>query len=164
MQTIAAVFHNEVDARQAYARLQESGVGGDQIGIVMRDDASERGRRVEQVHDADEWLGAGVGTVIGGTAGWVAGIGAAGAALAIPVVGPVLAAGALAGIISAAGGTLGWLAGGLVARGIEGNEAKFYQSAVEEGNVLVTVHTTETNAERVRSILRMSNGREYRAG
>jgi len=157
------VFHNDVEARRAYERLQEAGVGGDHIGIVMRDEVEQRRRREEDVHDADEWLGAGVGAAIGGTAGWVAGFGAAAAALAIPVVGPVLAAGALAGIVSAAGGTLGWLAGGLAARGMEKDEARFYESAVEEGNVLLTVDTNERDAERVRAILRIFNATEYQA-
>ena len=163
MKTVAAVFETEEQAKQAFRRLQDAGVSGDDIGLVARGESGERRRREEFVHGADHWLGAGVGTAIGGTGGWLAGAAAAGASLAIPVVGPVLAVGALAGIVSAAGGTLGWLAGGLTARGMEHTEAKYYQDAVEGGSILMTVHTEEANVERVRSVLRMCDAKEYRA-
>jgi len=162
MTTVAAVFENEERAKEAFRRLQDAGVSGDDIGLVLRGEAGERQRREEFVHGADHWLGAGVGTAVGGTGGWIAGAAAAGAALAIPVVGPVLAIGALAGIVSAAGGTLGWLAGGLAARGMEHTEAKYYQEAVEGGSVLMTVHAEEPNVERIRSVLRVCEGKEYR--
>jgi hypothetical protein len=163
MATVAAVFESEEQAREAFRRLQDSGVSGDDIGLVLREHTGELQRREEFVHDADKWAGAGIGAAVGGTAGWIAGAAAAGAALAIPVVGPVLAIGALAGIVSATGGTLGWLAGGLAARGMGHPEAQYYQNAVEEGGVLMTVHAEESNAERVRAVLRICNGKEYRA-
>jgi hypothetical protein len=163
MRTLAAVFDTEEQAREAYARLQDAGVSGDDIGLALREHAGEMQRREEFVHDADNWAGAGVGAIVGGAGGWIAGAAAAGAALTIPVVGPVLAIGALAGIVSAAGGTLGWLAGGLAARGMERSEARYYQQAVEEGSVLMTVHVKEPLAERMRAVLRMCGGREYQA-
>ncbi|HLG71457.1 MAG TPA: hypothetical protein VK009_13605 [Chloroflexota bacterium] len=164
MKTIAAAFDREEDARMAYAQLQDAGVPGDDIGLVLREHTGEYDRHEEFVEGANEWLGAGVGAAVGGVGGWLAGAAAAGAALAIPVVGPVLAIGALAGIVSAAGGTLGWLAGGLAARGMSHDEAKFYQAAVERGGVLMTVHTSEENADRVRAVLQRNHGTEYRAG
>ena len=164
MVTVAAVFDTEEHAREAFRRLQDAGVSGDDIGLALREDAHGQERHEELVHDADHWAGAGIGAAIGGTGGWIAGAAAAGAALAIPVVGPVLAIGALAAVVSAAGGTLGWLAGGLAARGMEQSEARFYQDAVEEGGVLMTVHTDDQNLERVRAVLRMCDGKEYRAG
>jgi hypothetical protein len=164
MTTVATVFENEGQAKDAYRRLQDAGVSGDDIGLVLREHTGELERREEFTHDAGTWAGAGVGAAVGGTGGWIAGAAAAGAALAIPVVGPVLAIGALAGIVSAAGGTLGWLAGGLASRGMEHSEARFYQNAVEEGGVLMTVHAEEPNVERVRAVLRICDGKEYRAG
>lgn len=161
MTTVAAVFDSEEQAREAYARLQDAGVGGDDIGLVLREHTGDNERHEEFVRDADSWAGSSVGAIVGGAGGWIAGAAAAGAALTIPVVGPVLAVGALAGIVSAAGGTLGWLAGGLVARGMAHSEASYYQQAVEEGGVLMTVHVKEPHAERVRAVLRMCNGKEY---
>ncbi|HVA25432.1 MAG TPA: hypothetical protein VMW62_13695 [Chloroflexota bacterium] len=157
------MFDSEDQAQEAFRQLQDAGVSGDDIGLVLRQETRQQERREEFVHDADRWAGAGVGAAVGGTGGWIAGAVVAGAALAVPVVGPVLAIGALAGIVSAAGGTLGWLAGGLAARGIEHPEASFYQSAVEEGGVLMTVKAEESNVERVRAVLRACNAKEYRA-
>lgn len=168
MVPVAAVFEREEQAKEAFRRLQDAGVSGDDIGLVLREHRGEQERGEESVHDADHWAGAGVGAALGGTGGWIAGAAAAGAALAIPVVGPVLAIGALAGIVSAAGGTLGWLAGGLAAHGlaahnIEHSEAQNFQNAVEEGDVLMTVKAEEPNVERIRAVLRMCNGKEYSA-
>lgn len=163
MDIVGAVFETQDQVREAYSRLQDAGVAGDDIGILARDVAPEE-RRVEEVtHTESGATGAGVGTAVGGTAGWVAGWGAAGASLAVPVVGPVLAAGAIAGIVAAAGGTLGWLAGGLVGEGMSESEARHYQQAVERGAILLTVRTPRENAERARAVLRLCGGQEYGA-
>jgi len=164
MTTVAAVFETEEQAKEAFRRLQDAGVSGDDIGLVLREQARQNERHEEFVRDADHWAGASVGAAVGGTGGWLAGAAMTGAALAIPVIGPVLAIGALAGIASAAGGALGWLAGGLAARGMEHPEASFYQNAVEEGGVLMTVKAEGPNVERVQAVIRMYGGKEYRAG
>ena len=82
--------------------------------------------------------GAGTGAVVGGTLGWLAGIGA----LAIPGVGPLIAAGpivaALAGV--GVGGAVGGLTGALVGMGIPEYEAKRYEGRVKEGGILLSVH------------------------
>lgn len=163
MKTIGAVFATEDQVRAAYGRLQEAGVSGDDIGIVLRQDVGSERARERRVHDADEVSGAVVGSAVGGTAGWVAGLGAIGASAAVPVVGPVLAAGALLGVVSAAGGALGWLAGGLTARGMERNEAAYYEKSVQADGIVMTVQTDDSNVERCRSILRLAGGKEYQA-
>jgi len=114
-------------------RLQDAGVGGDDIGTLTREAAPEE--RIVDQHTQDESgiTGAAVGTAIGGTTGWVAGVAAASALLTVPVAGPVLAGGAIAGIVSA-GGTLGWLAGGLAGEGMAEPEARHYQQAIRLGS------------------------------
>lgn len=97
--------------------------------------------------------GAGAGGVLGGTLGLLAGIGA----LAIPGVGPLIAAGpvmaALSGI--AAGVTLGGISGALVGMGISEGDAKGYEGKLRSGSVLVAVHTESADEQRlVRDILR----------
>jgi hypothetical protein len=165
METIAAVFHNEVDARQAYARLQDAGVPGDSIGMVVRDTAGANRVQHEQVHDAGAWVGSGVagaaGGVAGGAAGWAATLGLAAAGITIPVVGPVLVVGALVGAGAAAGHALGWLAGARTEEAVDHHEAEFFQTALSEGGVVLTVKTHEDQARRVRELLRMCHGREY---
>jgi hypothetical protein len=90
--------------------------------------------------------GAGTGGVIGGALGWIAGIGA----LAIPGVGPFIAAGPILAALSGAaiGATVGGVAGGLIGMGIPELEAKRYESRLSEGNILISVHTE--NSEEIK--------------
>lgn len=92
--------------------------------------------------------GAGTGGVIGGTLGWIAGIGA----LAIPGFGPFIAAGPIMAALSGAaiGATVGGVTGGLIGMGIPELEARRYEGKLQEGNILISVHT-ENSAEITRA-------------
>lgn len=89
--------------------------------------------------------GAGTGAVLGGALGWIAGIGA----LAIPGLGPFIAAGPIMAALSGAaiGATMGGIAGGLIGLGIPEIEAKRYEGKLKQGNILISVHTD--NAEEI---------------
>ena len=89
--------------------------------------------------------GAGTGGVIGGALGWIAGIGA----LAIPGVGPFIAAGPIIAALSGAavGAAVGGIAGGLIGLGIPELEAKRYEGKLKDGNILISVHTE--NSEQI---------------
>jgi hypothetical protein len=89
--------------------------------------------------------GVGAGGVVGGTLGLLAGIGA----LAIPGVGPLIAAGPLLAALSgaAAGATVGGVTGALVGMGIPEIEAKRYEGKVKGGNILISVHTNTAEAQ-----------------
>jgi hypothetical protein len=96
--------------------------------------------------------GAGTGVVIGGTLGWLAGIGT----LAIPGVGPFIAAGpivaALAG--AGAGGVVGGLTGALIGAGIPEFEAKRYEGRIRKGGILISVHCDDSEwTKRAKNIL-----------
>ena len=82
--------------------------------------------------------GAGTGAVIGGVLGWLTGIGA----LAIPGVGPFIAAGPIVSLLAGvgAGGVIGGIAGALVGMGIPEYEAKRYEGRIREGGILLSVH------------------------
>ncbi len=86
--------------------------------------------------------GAGSGAVIGGTLGWLAGIGA----LAIPGVGPLIAAGPIVAALAGAGvgGTVGGITGALVGMGIPEYEAKRYEGRVKDGSILLSVHCDDS--------------------
>jgi hypothetical protein len=86
--------------------------------------------------------GAGSGAVIGGTLGWLAGIGA----LAIPGVGPLIAAGPIVAALAGAGvgGTVGGITGALVGMGIPEYEATRYEGRVKEGSILLSVHCDDS--------------------
>jgi hypothetical protein len=87
--------------------------------------------------------GAGTGALVGGALGWLAGIGA----LAIPGLGPFIAAGpiiaALAGV--GVGGTIGGLTGALIGMGIPEYEAKRYEGRIKDGGILLSVHSDDPN-------------------
>jgi len=90
--------------------------------------------------------GAGTGAMVGGALGWLAGMGA----LAIPGVGPFIAAGpimaALAGI--GVGGTLGGLTGALIGMGIPEYEAKRFEGRIKDGGILLSVHSDDSEWTR----------------
>jgi uncharacterized membrane protein len=90
---------------------------------------------------------AGAGSVLGGSVGLIAGI----AALAIPGLGPFVAAGPLLGALSgaAAGAAVGGIAGGLMGMGISETEAKHYEKKLTEGNILISVHAESTDQRQV---------------
>jgi hypothetical protein len=92
--------------------------------------------------------GVGAGGAVGGTLGWIAGIGA----LAIPGVGPFIAAGPIIAALSGAaiGATVGGIAGGLIGMGIPEIEARRYEGKLKEGNILISVHA-DTSEEITRA-------------
>src|SRR4026209_2675576 len=97
--------------------------------------------------------GAGTGAVVGGALGWLAGIGA----LAIPGVGPFIAAGPIMGALAGVGvgGVVGGIVGALVGMGIPEYEAKRYEGRVKDGGVLLSVHCdTSEDITRAKEILK----------
>src|SRR6266852_1152008 len=103
--------------------------------------------------------GAGTGAVIGGTLGWLAGIGA----LAIPGLGPFIAAGpimaALAG--AGAGGAVGGITGALIGMGIPEYEAKRYEGRVKTGGILLSVHSDDSQwTKKAKEILERTGAQD----
>ena len=103
--------------------------------------------------------GASTGAVVGGVLGWLVGIGA----LAIPGVGPLVAAGPVVAALAGAGaaGTTGGLVGGLIGAGIPEVEAKRYAGRLREGAYLISVHCDDRDwARRAQEILEATGGRD----
>jgi hypothetical protein len=101
----------------------------------------------------------GTGSVIGGALGWLAGIGS----LAIPGIGPFIAAGPIMATLSgiAIGGALGGVAGALVGMGIPELEAKRYEGKVKEGNILISVHAENSDeVNRAKDIFDQENAQD----
>jgi hypothetical protein len=94
--------------------------------------------RKARKHQKGRLQGAGTGAVIGGALGWLAGVGA----IAIPGVGPFLAAGPIMAALAGAGvgGTAGGLVGALIGMGIPEYEAKRYEGRIRKGGILLSVH------------------------
>ena len=131
-------------------RLKAADFSNNDISVLFPDKATSRDFAHEKNTKAPEGAiaGAGTGGVVGGTLGWIVGIGA----LAIPGVGPFIAAGPIMAALSGAaiGAAAGGIAGGLIGLGIPELEAKRYEGKVKEGNILLSVHT-ENSAEITRA-------------
>jgi hypothetical protein len=97
--------------------------------------------------------GATSGAIVGGTLGWLAGIGA----LAVPGVGPLIAAGPIIAALTGVGvgGAVGGIAGALVGLGIPEYEAKRYEGRIKSGNILLSVHADDSKwTDKAEKILR----------
>jgi hypothetical protein len=133
-------------AEQAVNHLLAAGYNNSDISVLFPDNESTRAFAHEKHTKAPEGTATGVATggVIGGTLGLLAGIGA----LAIPGVGPLIAAGPIMATLAGlgAGGAVGGLLGALVGMGIPEYEAKRYEGAVKDGGTLLSVHC-ETSEE-----------------
>lgn len=151
--TITAMFDTYSDASDAVTRLEAAGVPHDQISIVSNDESHRQYHSGS--HDGDDHTGAGtgasLGTLLGGGAGLLAGLGL----LAIPGLGPVVAAGWLASTLVGAGvgAATGGLAGSLTHAGIDEADAHTYAEGVRRGGTLVTVRADETMSAKVADIL-----------
>src|SRR5512141_1605873 len=128
-------------ADQIVDQLKTANFSNNDISALFPDKDTTRDFAHEKNTKAPEGAAAGAGTggVVGGALGWIAGIGA----LAIPGVGPFIAAGPIIAALSGAaiGATVGGIAGGLIGLGIPELEAKRYEGKVKAGNLLISVHT-----------------------
>lgn len=137
---VFGIFTNVSEAERAVDRIALAGFSSNDISVLLPDSQSSKEFAHEKNTKAPEGTTTGVaaGGAVGGTLGLLAGIGA----LAIPGVGPLIAAGpimaALAGL--GVGGAVGGLIGALVGMGIPEYEAKRYEGRIKEGGVLLSVH------------------------
>ena len=141
---VICIAKSEEQAVRIVNQLKEAGFSNNDISVLLPDRAGTRDFAHELHTKAPE--GAATGAMAGGVAagvlGWLAGIGS----LAIPGVGPLIAAGPIMAALSgaAAGGAVGGLAGALIGFGIPEYEAKQYEGKVKNGNILISVHTEDS--------------------
>jgi hypothetical protein len=148
-----ALVDSEQQARTVVERLTSGGFSQDDISVLFADKSSTR----EFAHEKETKLpegatiGAGTGGTLGGIVGLMAGLGS----LAIPGLGPFIAAGPVMAALSggAIGAGIGGIAGALIGLGVPEYEAKRYQGAVKEGGVLISVHTD--SADRAKEAKRI---------
>jgi hypothetical protein len=142
---VFGIYSTRWGVEAAIDNLRTAGFRATDISVLFPENRGSKDLAVEKSTKAPEGTatGASSGAVIGGALGWLAGIGA----LAIPGVGPFIAAGpivaALAGV--GAGGALGGLAGGLVGLGFPEYEAKRYDGRIRKGGLLLSVHTDNSD-------------------
>ena len=147
---VIAVLSTTEQADAIVSQLQTAGFASNDISVLYPDKAGTKAFAHTHNTKAPEGatLGAGTGGVLGGAVGLLAGIGA----LAIPGLGPFIAAGPIMAALSGAavGAAGGGVVGALVGMGIPEYEAKLYEGRLRAGNLLVAVHT-ETSEEQTRA-------------
>jgi hypothetical protein len=160
-ETITRLYDNYSDAGNAVRELQRAGVPHSDISIVASNAENRYSQQGERIVDRDmdgrddrtegAATGAGVGAAIGGVAGALAGLGL----LAIPGVGPVVAAGWLVSTIAgaAAGGATGGVIGALTQAGVSKEDAHVYAEGVRRGGTLVTARVKDGQRQSLQAVL-----------
>lgn len=157
MKTVSGLFDDYNDAKTAVDALERSGVPSDQISIISNNADDRHDDHSGAANGAG--TGAGLGAVVGGAGGLLAGLGM----IAIPGVGPVVAAGWLAATAvgavagAVAGGAAGGLIGALIESGIPEADAHVYAESVRRGGTLVTAKVADAVALNAEAILKHSN-------
>lgn len=163
---VYGVYLDQPKLEAAVQRLKDAGFQSSEISVVFPDKRQASQFAVEHNTKAPEGAvtGGGTGIVVGGVLGWLAGIGS----LAIPGVGPLIAAGPIVSALAGAGlgGAVGGLAGGLIGMGVPEIEAKRYEREVKEGRMLLSVRCDDPRyAASARSILQETGARDiFQAG
>ncbi len=176
--TITRLFDSRSDAQHAVKSLEAMGIARDDISVVAsgqdNDDGTSDGHGIGDVNeDGDVSRGASTGAVIGGVGGLLAGLGL----LAIPGLGPVVAAGWLvtavagAGLGAAGGAATGSIVGALRHAGHSEEDANVYAEGVRRGGTLLSARVPDDLASQIEASLRQYNsvdaatrGADYRAG
>jgi len=139
--SVFCIATSRSQAEQIVEQLKNANFSNNDISALFADKGTSRDFAHEKSTKAPEGAvtGAVTGGVVVGALGWIAGIGA----LAIPGVGPFIAAGPIMAALSGAaiGAAVGGIAGGLIGMGIPELEAKRYEGKIKEGNILISVHT-----------------------
>lgn len=158
---IYCIANTDQQAGTIVTQLRTVGVRDQDISVLFPDKQGTKQFAHEHNTKAPEGAatGAGVGGVTGGVLGLLAGIGA----LAIPGVGPLIAAGPIMAALSGAavGATVGGIAGGLIGMGIPEFEAKRYEESVKGGNILMSAHSESSEMTgRIKDIFK-AGGAEH---
>jgi len=142
---VFGIYTTNAALEEGINALRAANFRPEDISVLFSENVGNKDFAHERASKAPEGAttGAAAGAVMGGVLGWLAGIGA----IAIPGIGPFIAAGpimaALAGI--GVGGTVGGIAGTLAGVGIPEYEAKRYEGRVKKGGLLVSVHCDDSN-------------------
>jgi len=158
---VYGIFRNRSQAESAVDRLVAAGFRTEDISVLLPENVGTKDFAHEKHTKAPEGTatGAATGGVVGGTLGLLAGIGA----LAIPGLGPFIAAGPIMATLAGAGagGVVGGLVGALVGMGIPEYEAKRYEGRVKEGGILMSVHADNSDwTSRAKDILEQTGAED----
>ncbi len=148
------IYPDQTTVSEAVDALKRAGFRNTDISVLFPENMGSKDFGHEKHTKAPEGAvaGASSGAIIGGALGWLAGIGA----LAIPGIGPFVAAGPILAMLSGigVGGTVGGFTGALIGVGIPEYEAKRYEGRIRNGGILLSVHCDNTDwAKRAKEVL-----------
>jgi hypothetical protein len=153
-ESVLGIYSRRSSVENAISVLRDSGFSNSDVSVLLPENLGSRELATEKETKAPEGAtaGAGSGAVIGGALGWLVGIGA----LAIPGLGPFIAAGPIMAALAGAGvgGAVGGVTGALVGLGIPEYEAKRYEGRLQKGGILVSIHCdTSDEIKRAKEIM-----------
>jgi outer membrane lipoprotein SlyB len=169
LKTVVGLFDSRAQAEQAVKELRAKDFAEGEISLIAKDNQAARGGRGgrggrEQDFEAADSPGLGGdiadGTAWGGALGGAAGLAVGAGALAIPGIGPIVAAGPLAAALS--GAVTGGLAGGLLDLGISEEEGRGIENEVRQGRTLAVVETDDMRAEEAADVMRGKGAKSTR--
>jgi hypothetical protein len=158
---VFGIYPSYANVESGVDGLKAAGFNYKDISVLFPESAGSRDFAHEKGTKAPEGAttGAGTGFVLGGTMGWLVGIGA----LAIPGLGPFIAAGPIMAALAGAGvgSAIGGIAGALVGMGIPEYEAKRYEGRVKDGGILLSVHSDSSDlTKRAKLILEATGAQD----
>jgi hypothetical protein len=158
---VFGIYRDRISLEYAVDTLRSEGFRNTDISVLLPENLGNKDLKTEKETKAPEGTatGAGTGAVIGGALGWLAGIGA----LAIPGLGPFIAAGPIMGVLAGlgAGGAIGGITGGLIGLGIPEYEAKRYEGRVKEGGTLLSIHCDNSDwVKRAKDVLERTGAQD----
>ena len=158
---VFGIYSSRAATEAAVDALKGAGFRNTDISVLLPENQGTKDFAVHKDTKAPEGTTTGAisGCVIGGTLGWLAGIGA----MAIPGVGPFIAAGPIMGLLGGmgAGGAIGGLAGALIGMGIPEYEATRYEGRIKKGGILLSVHCDDSDwVKRSKQILEQTGAED----
>ncbi len=165
MRTVSRMYDNYADAAAVVHELEAADLNPNrEISLVANENARGRDTAVETTRTeprSGTGTGAGIGATVGGVVGILTGLGI----MAIPGIGPLVAAGWLATTLAGAGAgaVAGGLVGALTNAGVSRDEAEVYEEGVRRGNTLVSVRVDDADVPRVEAILDRRSTTDWRA-
>ena len=155
------IYPDQVSVSEAVESLKHAGFRNTDISVLFPENTGSKDFAHEKHTKAPEGAvaGASSGAILGGALGWLVGIGA----LAIPGIGPFVAAGPIVAMLSGigVGGTVGGFTGALIGVGIPEYEAKRYEGRVKDGGVLLSVHCgSSADVSRAKELLKATGAED----
>jgi hypothetical protein len=159
--SVFGIYARRSEVESAVTALKDAGFLNSAISVLLPENLGSKELATDKSTKAPEGaaLGAGSGAAVGGALGWLVGVGA----LAIPGIGPVIAAGPIVAALTGigVGGALGGFAGSLIGVGIPEYEAKRYEGRLLKGGILVAVHCdTSDQIKRAKDVMALTGAED----